>query len=162
VWGSGCIDPRILDFGISWRWVVSFTSQGKTPRYPLDRRLCGPQSRSRRCGGEKIIVPTGTRTPTSRSRSQSLYRLSYPDSCSGSGSSSSCSNSSSSNSVNTNHIYRLEVNKWSIFVYIYNDIISILMTGRTMASIKCDSDKQFNTLVYQYYNNNNPKYVWAP
>jgi hypothetical protein len=27
---------------------------GKHPRYPLDRRLGGPQSRSGRCGGEKI------------------------------------------------------------------------------------------------------------
>jgi hypothetical protein len=48
----------------------------------LDRRLAGPQSRSGRRGEEKIICPTGTRTPTPRSfsRSQSLYRLSYPGS----------------------------------------------------------------------------------
>jgi hypothetical protein len=25
VWGSGCIDPRFVDLGTSWRWVVSFT-----------------------------------------------------------------------------------------------------------------------------------------
>jgi hypothetical protein len=35
--GSGGIAPRILDLGIRWRWVVSFTprplySQGKSPR----------------------------------------------------------------------------------------------------------------------------------
>jgi hypothetical protein len=56
-WGSGDIAPRILDLGTRWRWAVSFTSlplypQGKSPWYPLDRRLGGPQSRSGR-GGEK-------------------------------------------------------------------------------------------------------------
>jgi hypothetical protein len=33
-------------------------------RYPLDRRLDGPHSRSGRSGKEKILYPTGTRTPT--------------------------------------------------------------------------------------------------
>jgi hypothetical protein len=46
-WGSGCTDPHILDLGTSWRLVVSFTPrsiypQGKSHRYPLDRRLGGP------------------------------------------------------------------------------------------------------------------------
>jgi hypothetical protein len=41
----------ILDLGISWRWMVSFTPRplnpwGKSHRYLLDRRLGGPQSRS--------------------------------------------------------------------------------------------------------------------
>jgi hypothetical protein len=49
--GSRCIDPHFLDLGSSWRWVVSFTPwplypRGKSPRYLLDRRLGGPQSRS--------------------------------------------------------------------------------------------------------------------
>jgi hypothetical protein len=57
-----CIDPHFLDLGTSWRWVVSFTPRplypyGKSPRYPLDRRL-GRE--------EKIPDPTGTRTPTPR------------------------------------------------------------------------------------------------
>jgi hypothetical protein len=57
VWRSGCIDPRILDLGTSWRWVVSFTfrplySRGKSPRYLLDMRLAGPQSQSARREGE--------------------------------------------------------------------------------------------------------------
>jgi hypothetical protein len=39
--------------------MVSFTpfplnSRGKSPRYPLDRRLGGPQSRSGRSGEEEI------------------------------------------------------------------------------------------------------------
>jgi hypothetical protein len=61
-WGSRGIAPRILDLGSRWRRVVSFTprplySQGKSPRYPLDRRLGGPQSRSGRGGEEKNSNP---------------------------------------------------------------------------------------------------------
>jgi hypothetical protein len=42
--------------------VVSFTHrplclQVKSPRYPLDRKLGGPQSRSGRCGDEKNSQP---------------------------------------------------------------------------------------------------------
>jgi hypothetical protein len=67
VWGSGCVDPLFLDLGTIWRWVVSFTvlplyPGGKSPRYPLDRRLGGPHSRSGRFGEEKILDPTGTRS----------------------------------------------------------------------------------------------------
>jgi hypothetical protein len=45
------IAPRILDLGIGWRWVVSFTflplyPQGKSPWYPFRRRLGEPQNRS--------------------------------------------------------------------------------------------------------------------
>jgi hypothetical protein len=70
----GCIDSHFLDLGTSLRWVVSFTLQplyprGKSTRYPLYRRLGGTQSRSRRRGEEKILAPTGTRTPTPRSSS---------------------------------------------------------------------------------------------
>jgi hypothetical protein len=41
IWGSGGIDPRILDLGNRWWWVVSFTPRtlyprGKSPRYPSD------------------------------------------------------------------------------------------------------------------------------
>jgi hypothetical protein len=40
--------------------TVSFTpGRGKNPWYPWDRRLCGPQSRSRHCGENKILtLPT--------------------------------------------------------------------------------------------------------
>jgi len=42
--------------------VVSFTPrplypQGKSPWYPLDRRLSGSQNRSGYCGEEKISLP---------------------------------------------------------------------------------------------------------
>jgi hypothetical protein len=55
---SGCIAPCNLDLGTRWRWVVSFTPrplypQGKSPWYPLDGRLGGPQSRSRYGDEEK-------------------------------------------------------------------------------------------------------------
>jgi hypothetical protein len=68
--------PRILDLGTRWRWVVSFTPRplypkGRSSRYPLDRRMGGPQSRS---GREKFPAPTGTRTPDHPARSPALYR----------------------------------------------------------------------------------------
>jgi hypothetical protein len=37
--------------------VVSFTPRGKSPRNPLDKKLGGPQSRSRRCGVRKDLLP---------------------------------------------------------------------------------------------------------
>jgi hypothetical protein len=61
-WGSGGIAPRIFDLSTRWRWVVSFTTrplypQRKNPRYPLDRRLGGPRSRSGCSGEEKNSQP---------------------------------------------------------------------------------------------------------
>jgi hypothetical protein len=54
----------VLDLGTRWRWAVSFTPrplylQGKSPQYPLHRRLGGVQSRSG-SGGEKNsqLLPT--------------------------------------------------------------------------------------------------------
>jgi hypothetical protein len=84
-WGNGCIAPCILDLGTRWRWVVSFTPRPlypkkKSPWYPLDRRLGGPQSRSGRGGEEKNSqTPPGIEPPNSdrSARSQARYRLSY-------------------------------------------------------------------------------------
>jgi hypothetical protein len=61
-WGSGVIAQRILDLGTRWRWVVSFTPrplylQRKSPWYPLDRRLSGPQSQCGYGGEEKNSRP---------------------------------------------------------------------------------------------------------
>jgi hypothetical protein len=61
-WGSGGIAPCILDLGTRWRWVVSFTPWpicpwGKSPWYPLDRRLGGPQSHSGHSGEKKNSQP---------------------------------------------------------------------------------------------------------
>jgi hypothetical protein len=49
---------RVLNLGTGWRTVVgfiflSFYPRGYSPRYPLDRRLGGPQSRSGRYEDEK-------------------------------------------------------------------------------------------------------------
>jgi hypothetical protein len=41
-----------------------YTPRGKSRRYPLERRLGGPQSRSEWFGEENIFDPTGTWTPT--------------------------------------------------------------------------------------------------
>jgi hypothetical protein len=62
--GSGGIALRILDLCKRWRWAVSFTPQplyprGKSPRYPLDRRLGGPQSRSGHSGKETNLTLPG-------------------------------------------------------------------------------------------------------
>jgi hypothetical protein len=65
--------------------VISFTlrllyPRGKSPRYPLDRRLDGPQSRSGRGGEKKNFQPPPGIEPPNLDRpfrSQSLYRLSY-------------------------------------------------------------------------------------
>jgi hypothetical protein len=59
---SGDIAPSILDLGSRWRSVVSFTPrplypQGKSPWYPLDKKLGGPQSRSGGGGEEKNSQP---------------------------------------------------------------------------------------------------------
>jgi hypothetical protein len=61
-WGSGGIAPHILELSTRWRWVVTFTlrslyPQGKSPCYPLDRRLGGLQSRCGRGGKEKNLQP---------------------------------------------------------------------------------------------------------
>jgi hypothetical protein len=86
VLGSGGTELHsFFDLGIRLSWVVSFTPrplypQGKSPWYPLDRRLGGPQSRSGCGGGEKNsqlppgIEPQNHDRPA---RGPVLYRLSY-------------------------------------------------------------------------------------
>jgi hypothetical protein len=75
VWGSRCIDPRILDLDTSWRLAVSFKHRPlylcKRGRfYQLGDRLGGPKSLSGLKGEVKILDITGTRTQTPRSSSQ--------------------------------------------------------------------------------------------
>jgi hypothetical protein len=62
--GEWRISSTFLDLGIRWRRVVSFTPllsypRGNSARFPLHRRLGGPQNRSGRCGGEKNLALTG-------------------------------------------------------------------------------------------------------
>jgi hypothetical protein len=83
--GEWMYRPTFSWLGTSWKWVISFTprplyTQGRSPRYPLDRRLGGPQSQSGQYGDVKILASTRTRTPTPWPFSQSLYRLRYPGS----------------------------------------------------------------------------------
>jgi hypothetical protein len=50
--------------------------RGKSPGYPLDRRLGGPQSRSGRGGEEKTYhqnVPAGIQTPVVHPVAYSVY-----------------------------------------------------------------------------------------
>ena len=77
--GNRGIALLFLDHGTRRGWGVSVTpgqllAPGKT-RYPLYRRLGGPQGRS----GEvrKFSPPPGLRSPDRPVRSQSLFRLSY-------------------------------------------------------------------------------------
>jgi hypothetical protein len=77
--GEGMYSFTLLDLDTRWRWVISFTplslySRGKSPRYPLDERLGGPQSRSGRCGEENSFVPVGNWIPSVQSVTHS-----YPD-----------------------------------------------------------------------------------
>jgi hypothetical protein len=60
--------------------VLSITPRLLYPRYPLDRRLGGPQSRSRRCGVQNNILPLPRVEPRllgRPTRSTSLYRLRF-------------------------------------------------------------------------------------
>jgi hypothetical protein len=80
--GIAWIDANFIGVNASCRWVISFTPRPLYPRYPLDRRLGGPQSRFGWRSERKILDSTGTWIPTLHRpvRSQSLYRLSYPGS----------------------------------------------------------------------------------
>jgi hypothetical protein len=67
----------VLDGG---EWSASYIPQGKSPRYPLDRRLGRPQTRSGHGVEEKNFQPPPRIEPRSSdgsARSQSVYRLSY-------------------------------------------------------------------------------------
>jgi hypothetical protein len=61
-WGMEAQLHSFFELGTKWRWGVIFTLQplyvqGKSPWYPLDRRLDGLQSRSGRGGEEKNSQP---------------------------------------------------------------------------------------------------------
>jgi hypothetical protein len=58
----------ILSLSTGWRCVVSFSTlqlypRGNSPRYPVDRRLGGPQNRLGRYGEEQSLTPIGNRIP---------------------------------------------------------------------------------------------------
>jgi hypothetical protein len=65
--GEWRYSSTVLDLGIRLRGMVSFTPRPlylrRSPQYPLERRLGGPQGRSGRCGEEKNLASAGNRTP---------------------------------------------------------------------------------------------------
>ena len=65
-----------LDAVGSQRHAPAALLPGKETRYPLYRRLGGPQGRSGR--DAENLAPTGIRSPDRPARSESLYRLSCP------------------------------------------------------------------------------------
>jgi len=78
-WRKG-IAPVILNIRTKWRWVVNFMpccfTSRKTPIYPLNRRLGGPQSWSGCFWEEKFLLPWLRLEPqTIQPVAQSLYRL---------------------------------------------------------------------------------------
>ena len=73
--GSTLSLTSAIDGVAGQRHFPAALSPGKT-RYPLYRRLGGPQDRSGRV--RKISPPTGIRSPDRLGRSESLYRLSCP------------------------------------------------------------------------------------
>jgi hypothetical protein len=84
VWGNGGIAPPFPTSALDGGEWPSFTPRplyprGKSPRYPLDRRLGGPQSRSGCCGVERNLLPLPESNSGRPVRSPSLYRLRYPD-----------------------------------------------------------------------------------
>ena len=78
--GNRGIALPFQDHGTRRGWGVSVTPRplfipGKT-RYPLYRRLGGPQGQSGQV--RKNLAATGIRSPDRPAHSQSLYRLRYP------------------------------------------------------------------------------------
>jgi hypothetical protein len=58
--GRGMYRSRFLNLGTRWRWLVSFTSRllyplRKSTRFPLCRRLAGPQIRPGQRWQEKVL-----------------------------------------------------------------------------------------------------------
>lgn len=62
IWGSRRIAQFILNSGTTWSWLASFMPQllyhrGRTPIYPLNRRMGGSQGRCGRWGEKKSLFP---------------------------------------------------------------------------------------------------------
>jgi hypothetical protein len=80
-WRRRGIDPRNLDLGTRWRWVVNFAPlplypQEKNPWYPLDR--WAPEPVWTRWWREKFPAPVGTRTLDHPAPSPALYHWVVP------------------------------------------------------------------------------------
>jgi hypothetical protein len=71
-WGSGGIAPRILDLGITWRWVVSYRPHALYSPPPKGRGG-GTQWRGDSVERGKFPAPGITRTRDHPARSPELY-----------------------------------------------------------------------------------------
>jgi hypothetical protein len=77
MYSSYSVNNSALDgVGGQHHTAAALYPRGKDPRYPLYRRLGGPQSRSGHRG--KILCLCWGSKPSRRVRSQTLYSLSYP------------------------------------------------------------------------------------
>jgi hypothetical protein len=78
-WGSALLAPTILNLGVRLRWVVSFTLRPvylqRSFRYPVGRRLGGPQSQFGRDGEEKIPCLRWESNLCISAHSQSLHLI---------------------------------------------------------------------------------------
>jgi hypothetical protein len=77
---GGCIDPRFLDLGTSWRWVVSFTLWPLYPLVPIGKEVGWTPElvrTTRRIENSWPYRDSELRTLRRPARSQSLYRLRY-------------------------------------------------------------------------------------
>ena len=81
--GGRGIAPLILNLSTRWGWVVNLMPQKvyhreKKTRYVRNRRMSGPQSRSRRFGTEKnLLLILGFELRNVRPVAKSLNRLRY-------------------------------------------------------------------------------------
>jgi hypothetical protein len=109
--GSGGIALHVLDIGTWWRWVVSSMArpiypQGKSPLYPLDRRLgWAPEPVWAGWWGEKIPASIETRIPNHPARRPLLYHWAIPASW----------------NITWRYIINIPKNSWHIFFCVNND-----------------------------------------
>jgi hypothetical protein len=85
-WGSGGIAPPFSTSALhggkrSASHPLPLYPRGKRPRFPLDQRLDGPQSRSGRCGEEKILNCQDSHTDRPASRYTDWVKPSYWTRC---------------------------------------------------------------------------------
>jgi hypothetical protein len=81
------VDVQIHNFltssPVGGEWSTSrpghFSPIGKSPRYPLDRRLGGPRANLDDVEKRKFLTLPGLEPLGRPTRSRSLYRLRYPD-----------------------------------------------------------------------------------
>jgi hypothetical protein len=81
-YGEWMYSSSILNLSTRW-WAISFTprplyTEGKSLRYPLDRRLGGPQNLSGRCGEEKNPLLYQESNPGRAARSYTDWAIPVP------------------------------------------------------------------------------------